>query len=164
MDRPAAGVSPVSLIGQPAPGFRLQNQDGRWVSLADLLAEGPIVLAFYPVDLSVVCTRQLCDYRDAYAPIRSMGVRVVGISPDPPERHREFITSKRLVFQLLSDPDLSTFRAYGVTPRLLSIRTRGLFVIASSGRVLFEKVETTMFTHRSAEEVLGFLKPLEGQL
>ena len=164
MDRPAAGVTATPLTGQAAPAFRLQDQDGRWVSLADLLAQGPIVLAFYPLDLSVVCTRQLCDYRDAYAPIRAMGVRVVGISPDPPARHREFITSKRLEFQLLSDPDLSTFHAYGVVPRWLPIRTRGLFVIARDGRVLLEKVEATMLTHRSADEVVAYLKGLKDQL
>jgi len=152
------------LTGQAAPAFRLQDQDGRWVSLADLLTLGPIVLAFYPHDLSVVCTRQLCDYRDAYAPIRAMGVRVVGISPDPPARHREFITSKQLEFQLLSDPDLNTFRAYGVVPRWMSIRTRGLFVIARDGRVLLERIEPTMLTHRSADEVLAHLKGLKGQL
>jgi peroxiredoxin Q/BCP len=157
-------MTAASLVGQAAPAFRLQDQDGRWVSLADLLAQGPIVLALYPVDLSVVCTRQLCDYRDAYAPIRATGVRVVGISPDPPARHREFITSKRLEFQLLADPSLSTFQAYGVVSRWLSIRTRGLFVIARDGRVLFQKIEPTAFTHRSADEVLAYLKGLEGQL
>lgn len=164
MDRPAARMTSTSLTGQAAPAFRLQDQDGRWVSLADLLAQGPIVLAFYPLDLSVVCTRQLCDYRDAYAPIRNLGVHVVGISPDPPARHREFITSKQLAFQLLSDPDLQTFRAYGVVTRWLPIRTRGLFVVARDGRVLLEKIEPTMLTHRSADEVLAYLKGLQGQL
>lgn len=165
MDRSASGVvAAPPLTGSIAPAFRLQDQDGRWVTLASLLAAGPIVLAFYPIDFSVVCTRQLCDYRDAYAPIRATGVRVIGISPDPPERHREFITAKRLEFQLLSDPHQETFRAYGVSPRWLSIRTRGLFVIARDGRVLLERIEPTMFTHRSAEELLAFLKTLKGQL
>lgn len=153
-----------SLTGQVAPAFRLRDQDERWVTLAELLAAGPIVLAFYPIDLSVVCTRQLCDYRDAYSTIRATGVRVVGISPDPPGRHREFITTKRLGFQLLSDPRQDTFRAYGVVPRWWSIRTRGLFVIARDGHVLFEHIEPTMLTHRSAEDVLAVLKGLEGQL
>jgi peroxiredoxin Q/BCP len=160
----ATAVGAATLIGQPAPPFTLQDQDGRWVSLGDLLANGPIVLTFYPIDFSPVCTRQLCDYRDSYDAIRSMGARIVGISPDPPGRHREFITGKRLPFQLLSDPDRQVFRAYGVVPRWLAIRTRGLFVIGRDGRVLEEHVEPTMFTHRRAADVLGMLRDVKDQL
>lgn len=161
----ATGVSgTASLIGAQAPLFSLQDQDGRWVRLGDLLAHGPIVLAFYPIDFSPVCTRQLCDYRDSYEAIRSMGVRVVGISPDPPDRHREFITSKGLQFLLLSDPDQAMFHAYGVVPRWLSIRTRGLFVIRRDGIVLDERIESTMFTHRGAADVVKLLEALKGQL
>jgi peroxiredoxin Q/BCP len=161
----AAGVSvPISLIGQRAPDFSLQDQDGRLVRLSDLLAHGPIVLAFYPLDFSPVCTKQLCDYQDSYESIRSLGVRVVGISPDPPDRHREFITSKHLQFLLLSDPHHHVFRAYGVVPRWLSIKTRGLFVIGRDGKVLDERVEKTMFTHRGAADVLKLLGGLKGRL
>jgi peroxiredoxin Q/BCP len=149
------------LIGQPAPPFALRDQDERTVSLADLIFGGPLVLAFYPIDFSPVCTKQLCTYRDGYDDILAMGARVVGISPDPPARHREFITAKRLPFPLLSDPDGRVFRAYGVVPRLFSIRTRGLVIVGSDGRVLDERIETTMFTHRGATEVLAMLRTLK---
>lgn len=153
-----------TLIGQSAPPFTLQDQDGRWITLADLLQPGPIVLAFYPIDFSPVCTKQLCDYRDAYEPIRSLGIRIVGISPDPPERHREFITSKHLQFTLLSDPDHRVFRSYGVVPRWLSIRTRGVFVIGRDGRVLDQRIESTMFTHRGSSDLLSMLNRLKDRL
>ncbi len=165
MGRTASGTrESASLIGEPAPAFRLRNQDEQWVTLRDLLAPGPIVLAFYPLDMSVVCTRQLCDYRDAYAPIRELGVRIVGISPDPPERHREFITARRLQLDLLSDPQRSAFADYGVIPRWLSIQTRGLFAVDRTGVVRYERVEQTMFTHRTAADLLVALRGLEGQL
>lgn len=166
MDRAEARVNPPGgLVGRPAPAFRLQNQDGAWVELPDLLAEGPVVLAFYPADESFVCTRQLCDYRDAYAAIRRHGVRVVGISPDPPARHARFIAAQRFEFPLLSDPDLAAFRAYGVFSRFLRrVRSRGLFVIGRDGVVLYERVEPTMVTHRDASEVLRVLRDLEARL
>jgi len=153
-----------SLVGQPAPRFRLRDQDGRWLGLDDLLADGPVVLAFYPRDLSFVCTRQLCGYSDAYESLSATGARIVGISPDPPSRHREFIDAKRLGFQLLSDPDKSVFRAYGVVPRMFAIQTRALFVVGRDGRVLYEKLEPTALTHRAAPELLTILRSLEAEL
>jgi peroxiredoxin Q/BCP len=152
------------MQGRAAPPFRLQDQDGAWVELGDLLADGPVVLAFYPADMSVVCTKQLCDYRDAYAGIRAHGVRVVGISPDPPARHREFLAANRFGFRLLSDPDMDVFQRYGVRARWLPMRSRGLFVISRDGRIVYDRVEPTGLTHRSAAEVLSVLKDLEGQL
>jgi peroxiredoxin Q/BCP len=152
------------MIGRPAPAFRLQDQDSVWVGLQDLLAEGAVVLAFYPADLSYVCTRQLCDYRDASDALLEHGVRVVGISPDPPARHRQFLAAKGLGFRLLSDPDMTVFRLYHVFSRWLPVKSRGLFVIARDGRVVYERVEPTAFTHRTAAEVLGVLEELRGQL
>lgn len=166
MDGAATGMTTAetSLVGRQAPDFRLQDQDERWITLSELLTSGPIVLAFYPIDFSPVCTRQLCSYRDAYDEIARLRVRVVGISPDPPARHREFITSKRLPFTLLSDPGRRAFADYGVTPRWLSIQTRGLFVIGRDGIVHHEHIESTMFTHRAAPDVLRVLRSLEGRL
>ncbi len=159
----ATNVGGELRIGRPAPSFNLRDHDGRWVSLDELIAHGPIVLAFYPIDFSPVCTKQLCSYRDAYDPIRSLGARVVGISPDSPDRHRQFITAKHLPFPLLSDPDNAVARAYGVVPQWLKIRTRGLFVIDRHGIVRAERIESTMFTHRSADELIAMLRDLEGQ-
>ena len=153
-----------SLVGQTAPSFKLQDQDGSWVRLHDLLARGPFVLAFYPLDFSPVCTKQLRDYRDSYDAIQALGVRVVGISPDSPDRHREFITSNGLPFLLLSDPHHIVSRAYGVVPRWLSIKTRGLIVIGRDGSVVDERIETTMFTHRGAANVVKWLYGLKGRL
>lgn len=158
----APNVTAASRIGRAAPPFTLRDQDGRWISLADLIAQGPIVLAFYPIDSSPVCTKQLCSYRDAYESIRATGARVVGISPDSPESHRQFITAKQLPFQLLSDPDNAVARAYGIVPQWLKIRTRGLVVVGRDGRVADERIEPTMFTHRSAAELLAMLETLGG--
>jgi thioredoxin-dependent peroxiredoxin len=152
------------LVGQHAPPFRLQDQDDRWVGLDEVLASGPIVLAFYPADFSFVCTRQLCDYRDAYADIRAAGVRIVGISPDSPARHREFIDQRRLEFQLLSDPTKSAFRAYGVFSRWLPLKHRAIFLIGRDARVRYQRIEPTVFTHRGATDVLAMVRDVGGQL
>lgn len=160
----ATSVSAEPLIGQLAPDFALRDQDERIVSLASLIVRGPLVLAFYPIDFSPVCSRQLCTYRDDYDDMVAMGVRVVGIGPDSPLRHREFITAKRLPFPLLSDPDRRVFRAYGVVPRWLSIPTRGLAIVGRDGRVLDVRIEPTMFTHRGGKELLSMVRALKEQL
>lgn len=154
----------ASLVGVRAPGFRLQDQDERWVELADVTRAGAVVLTFYPADFSPVCTRQWCDYRDARGRFELSGVRMVGISPDSPARHREFITLQQLTFQLLSDPDLTAFRAYGAFSKWLPMKTRACFVIDRTGIVRYEKVEPTMFTHRDAADLLAAIRDLEGSL
>lgn len=99
-------------VGDRAPPFELPDQDADPVTLDDLTGQ-PLVLYFYPADFTPGCTREACKFRDAFDDLRELDARVVGVSPDPPDKHREFIEEHELPFDLLSDVDGETAEAYG---------------------------------------------------
>lgn len=102
----------VLAAGDIAPDFTLPDADERPVSLMTFRGER-VVLYFYPAALTPGCTTQACDFRDNLAVLRDSGLAVLGISPDPPARLREFREKHALSFPLLSDPSRHVLEAYG---------------------------------------------------
>jgi thioredoxin-dependent peroxiredoxin len=99
--------------GDEAPPFSLRDQSGREISLASF--EGRKVLVyFYPRADTPGCTTQSCAVRDAREDLASIGVDVVGISPDEPSDQAAFDEKYALGFPLLSDPDHRVAEAWGV--------------------------------------------------
>ncbi len=99
--------------GDPAPQFSLSDQSGSTISLADFGGRRVLVY-FYPKADTPGCTTQSCAVRDAREDLGSLGVDVVGISPDPPKEQAAFDDKFSLGFPLLSDPDHSVAEAWGV--------------------------------------------------
>jgi peroxiredoxin Q/BCP len=98
--------------GDQAPDFELLDADEQPVSLMQLRGDR-VVLYFYPAALTPGCTTQACDFRDNLGVLRNAGVTVVGISPDTPQKLREFREVHGLPFTLISDPDHRVLEAYG---------------------------------------------------
>ncbi|MCC7568127.1 MAG: peroxiredoxin [Candidatus Methanofastidiosa archaeon] len=100
--------------GEQAPPFCLPNQAGEGVCLHDIASW--LVLYFYPKDGSSGCTREAKDFSALRGEFDTLGVRVLGMSPDTPAKHRSFIEKEGLALELLSDetPDHGVLRAYGV--------------------------------------------------
>jgi peroxiredoxin Q/BCP len=101
-------------IGARAPEFTLPDENGRSVSLSNLLSHGPLILYFYPADFTPGCTREACQMRDLHAQIEAAGLIVAGVSPQGADSHRAFRERYRLPFTLLSDVDKTVIRMYGV--------------------------------------------------
>jgi len=103
----------VIAAGQPAPDFTLSDQDGNQVSLADF-SGGKVLLVFYPLDFSPVCTDQLSIYQEVKPEIAAKGASIVGISVDSPYAHKAFQESLGIDFPLLADfePKGEVSRAY----------------------------------------------------
>lgn len=101
-------------IGARAPEFTLPDQDDRNVSLSNLLHKGPLLLYFYPADFTPGCTREACMFRDLHSEIVSAGLNVAGVSPQSPDRHREFRSRYELPFVLLSDVEKFVVNMYDV--------------------------------------------------
>jgi peroxiredoxin Q/BCP len=99
--------------GQAAPAFKLQDDQGNWVSLSDFLG-GHVVLYFYPKDDTPGCTTEACGFRDQSREFRTRGIAIVGVSADSVESHQKFKEKFHLDFPLLSDPDKKVLKAYGV--------------------------------------------------
>jgi peroxiredoxin Q/BCP len=98
--------------GAKAPAFKLQDADGRTVTLADYAGKD-LVLYFYPRDDTPGCTKEACGFRDAWKELQKLGVAVAGVSPDGAAAHGKFAAKYKLPFTLLSDPDKKAMTAYG---------------------------------------------------
>jgi peroxiredoxin Q/BCP len=122
-------------VGEPAPDFTLNDQNGAPVHFADLLGKTAIVLYFYPKDNTAGCTAEACAFRDSYESFQEMGAIVVGVSADSAESHQAFASQHRLPFILLSDPDSAVHKLYGVGKKLGFITSRITFVIDKQGIV-----------------------------
>ena len=137
--------------GDLVPDFELPDQDGRPRRLTELLADGPVVLFFYPAAMTSGCTREACSFRDLAAEFAAAGAQRVGISRDQVGRQRQFADLHGFDYPLLSDPDATVATALGVKRRLPlgSLSTRRMtFVIGRDRRVL-EVIhsETDMAAH-----------------
>lgn len=106
-------INPLQA-GAKAPAFSLQNQDGETISLEELLKEQQVLVYFYPKASTPGCTVQAENLRDEKDVLAQLNTRVVGISPDPVKRLKNFETKKELNFDLLSDEDHAIAEAFGV--------------------------------------------------
>ena len=98
--------------GDAAPDFSLTDDQGQTVSLSDF-AGSTLVLYAYPAAMTPGCTTQACDFRDSLDALNAAGVKVVGISPDKPEKLAKFRERDGLTFPLISDPDHAVLEEYG---------------------------------------------------
>jgi peroxiredoxin Q/BCP len=100
------------VLGAKAPELRLQNQDDKEVSLNDYTDKWK-VLYFYPKDNTSGCTKEACDFTESLKEFEVLDAVVLGVSPDSPLSHRNFIEKQKLDITLLSDPDKKSLKAYG---------------------------------------------------
>jgi peroxiredoxin Q/BCP len=141
--------------GEKAPDFALPDETGTTRKLGDLLADGPVVLFFYPAAMTYGCTKESCHFRDLKTEFAEVGAQRVGISADKVEKQKEFSDKHTFDFPLLSDPDKAVAKEFGVK-RGIGPNKRTTFVIASDGTVLdVIKSEVNMNSHADrALEVL----------
>jgi peroxiredoxin Q/BCP len=98
--------------GDAAPDFSLPDDSGGTTSLGDF-AGSKLILYFYPKAFTPGCTTQACDFRDNHAAFQKAGYRIVGVSPDAPDRLAKFKAKHKLPFTLVSDEDHGVAEAYG---------------------------------------------------
>jgi thioredoxin-dependent peroxiredoxin len=147
--------------GKKAPDFLLDDDEGHRVSLGDFKGH-PVVLYFYPKDLTPGCTKEACDFRDEWAPLKKKGVVVLGVSADPVPRHRAFKKKYKLPFPLLSDEGKKALKRYGVWRKkkfmgreFMGI-VRSTFLIDKAGKI--RKVWSPVRVEGHVREVFENLK------
>lgn len=110
-------------VGDTAPDFELAGEDGKVITLDDLLSKGPLFLYFYPADFTSVCTAEACEIRDRHEDLLTVGANVVGVSPQGEFSHNRFRDRYDLPFPLLDDRKKEVICAYGVNgPLGLGVR------------------------------------------
>ena len=100
-------------IGNAVPDFCLPNQDEEEICFRDIKGRW-IVLYFYPKDNTPGCTTEACDFTEALPNFEALDAIVLGVSPDSPKKHRNFIEKKHLKITLLADEDKDLCNAFGV--------------------------------------------------
>ena len=121
--------------GSQAPDFELPDETGALVSLGAMLANGPLILYFYPADFTPGCTKEACSIRDIHDDLLGVGLQVVGVSPQDGASHARFQKQYELPFRLLSDVDKTAVKAYDVDgPFGVGVR-RVTYLIGEDGNI-----------------------------
>jgi thioredoxin-dependent peroxiredoxin len=146
-------------IGDKAPDFKVNNQDGQPITLEALKGK-KVVLYFYPKDATPGCTAEACNLRDNYKSLLKAGYEVLGISTDDEKSHKKFIAKEKLPFSLLADVDKTVHEQYGtwieksMYGRKYMGTARVTFVINEKGVIeeIIEKVDTKNHTSQILKE------------
>lgn len=151
----------MSLLGHSAPDFTLPASLGGEVKLSDYLGKQNVVLVFYPLDFSPVCSMQLPEYSGRADDFAELDTAVLGVNRDSLYTHKAWAAEYGIELPLLSDMNLAVARAYGVALDERGVSKRAVFVVDKQGIVRFEGVEerTGDYTVRP-EQVLEKLREL----
>ncbi len=129
-------MSEPPAVGSEAPEFSVETDQGR-MSLAYLLTDGKLVLAFYYEDSTPTCSTEVSSLKDGFEMLRDLGANVLAVSSDSLESHERFRERLGgLPFALASDPELALAKAYGVVDEGGRRARRAMFVIDAKGKVL----------------------------
>lgn len=152
----AAGLGKGDLVED----FELPDETGAPRRLSVLLADGPVVLFFYPAAMTSGCTAESCHFRDLAGEFAEVGAQRVGISRDPVDKQRQFAERHGFGYPLLSDVDGTVARLFGVRRALplgaLSNR-RMTFVIGTDRRVL-AAIHSELNMNEHADRALAVLR------
>ncbi|OBF52507.1 peroxiredoxin [Mycolicibacterium monacense] len=146
--------------GDRVEDFELHDQTGAVRSLTGLLADGPVVLFFYPAAMTPGCTKEACHFRDLAAEFAALGASRVGISTDTVDKQARFADTQRFDYPLLSDADGAVARQFGVKRGLLGKLMpvkRTTFVI-DTDRTVLEVFSSELNMEAHADKALKVLR------
>jgi peroxiredoxin Q/BCP len=149
------------IVGVEAPEFELQASNGEQVRLSDFRGKN-VVLYFYPKDMTPGCTTEACDFRDSFENFKELDTVILGVSPDPLDKHRKFVEKHDLPFLLLVDEDHKVAETYEVWKLKKNFGKeymgveRSTFVIDKEGKIA--KAWSKVKVKGHVEEALQFIK------
>lgn len=149
-------------VGQEAPDFEIPVAGGEKFKLSDYKGKQPVVLLFFPLAWTGVCTQQVCDTRDSMNRYEELGAKVVGISVDSPFALKKFKEDQGLNFDLASDFNRDVVSSYGCKYEELlgfkGVAKRSAFVIGKDGKVLFAQVNENAKDVPSIDDISAALQ------
>jgi len=129
-------------VGDEAPDFELPDQHGTPVKLSSFRGAKNVVLVFYPLAFSPVCSGELCALREDFPEVTRDDVELLTVSVDHMFAHRAWADQEHFQFELLADfwPHGAVAREYGVFDPDRGVALRGTFVIDTGGVVRWKVV------------------------
>ena len=122
-------------VGSKAPDFTLHTETGNKVKLSALRGKN-VVLVFYPGDDTMICRKQLCEFRDAWPDVRGQNIVVFGINPQSAASHREFRERYHFPFPLLVDADQKIAALYNSDGGMVN---RTVYLIGPTGVIRYAR-------------------------
>jgi peroxiredoxin Q/BCP len=122
-------------IGSKAPDFSLPTETGKKVKLSAQRGKN-VVLVFYPGDDTMICRKQLCEFRDTWPDTRGLNVVVFGVNPQNAESHREFRERYKFPFPLLVDADQQVAALYNSDGGMVN---RTVYLIGPDGKIRYAR-------------------------
>ena len=148
-------------VGDSAPTFKLQDQNGDWHTLGDYKGKY-VVLFFYPKDGTPGCTTEACNFRDNIFAFDDLNTQILGISLDDVDSHKEFSEKYSLPYPILADVEKESAVDYGVLGKfmMMTIRKRESFIIDPDGLIVkhYKNVDPDKHTDEVIEELKSLQK------
>jgi peroxiredoxin Q/BCP len=147
-------------VGSPAPGFTLNSQEGKPVSLHDFKGKW-VVLYFYPKDMTTGCTIEAHNFQRDLAKYEAKDAVILGVSVQDEKSHQQFCTKESLTFKLLADTDKKVSQEYDSIMNLgvAKLSARHTYLIGPDGKV--RKVWTDVDVKKHSDEVLAAIDELQ---
>ena len=148
-------------VGDSAPSFKLQDQNGDWHTLGDYKGKY-VVLFFYPKDGTPGCTTEACNFRDNIFAFDDLNTQILGISLDDVDSHKEFSEKYSLPYPILADVEKESAVDYGVLGKfmMMTITKRESFIINPDGLIVkhYKNVDPDKHTDEVIEELKSLQK------
>jgi peroxiredoxin Q/BCP len=146
--------------GDQVPEFELPDQTGTVRSLTALLADGPIVLFFYPAAMTPGCTKEACHFRDLAGEFDAVGASRVGISTDGVDKQARFADSQQFDYPLLSDRDGAVAEMFGVKRGLLGkvLPVKRTTFVIDTDRTVLDVISSELNMDTHADKALATLR------
>lgn len=149
-------------VGDTVEDFTLPDETGTERRLTELLADGPVVLFFYPAALTAGCTAEACHFRDLAGEFAAAGGRPVGVSGDTVEKQQEFAGQHTLGMPLLSDTDGTIRERFGVKRGFTLAPTKRVTFVIGQDRTVLEIVRSELRMNTHADRALAALRAAKG--
>lgn len=149
-------------VGDKAPDFTLKSTSGEMVSLGQFKGKKNVLVAFFPLAFTGVCTKENCAFSEDYSQFATRDTEVLPVSVDSTPTQNEFRAKHSMTHQLLSDFKREAGRAYGVLDEEKFFTKRAYFLLDKQGVVRFKHVEAELADSRSNAELLAEIAKLQG--
>ncbi|MFI2200043.1 peroxiredoxin [Streptomyces sp. NPDC020192] len=149
-------------VGSKVEDFALPDETGTTRRLTELLADGPVVLFFYPAAMTPGCTAEACHFRDLAAEFAAAGARPVGISGDTVDKQQEFAGAHGLGMPLLSDADGTVRERFGVKRGFSLAPTKRVTYVIAQDLTVLEVVRSELRMNTHADRALAALRTHRG--